>query len=78
MLGVKGLQLSEAFFGEGLGCMLARAFPNFVQFDLGDGSSSLALFEWDAAALDVGVPSDGSGMLAAPDRIGDLDFTVFE
>jgi tRNA-Thr(GGU) m(6)t(6)A37 methyltransferase TsaA len=75
MLGVEDLQLSEAFFGEGLGCKLARAFPNFVQFDLGDGSSSLALFEWDAAALDVGVPSEGSGLLAASDRIGDLDFT---
>ena len=28
---------------------------------LGDGSSSLALYEWDAAAADAGVSSEGSG-----------------
>jgi uncharacterized protein len=35
--------------------------PNFVSFTLGDGSSSLALYEWEAAAQDAGVSSEGSG-----------------
>jgi hypothetical protein len=61
MLGID-LQLSEAFYGEGLGCKLDKAFPNFVQFDLGDGSSFFALFEWDAAVQDASVPSQGSGV----------------
>jgi hypothetical protein len=32
-----------------------------VSFDLGDGSSSLALYEREAAAQDAGVSSEGSG-----------------
>jgi uncharacterized protein len=32
-----------------------------VSFNLGDGSSSLALYEWKAAAQDAGVASEGSG-----------------
>jgi predicted lactoylglutathione lyase len=32
-----------------------------VSFNLGDGSSSLALYEREAAAQDAGVSSEGSG-----------------
>jgi uncharacterized protein len=32
-----------------------------VSFNLGDGSSSLALYEWEAAAQDAGVASEGPG-----------------
>ena len=32
-----------------------------MSFDLGDGSSSLALYEWAAAARDAGVSPEGSG-----------------
>lgn len=32
-----------------------------VSFNLGDRSSSLALYEWEAAAQDAGVPAAGSG-----------------
>jgi uncharacterized protein len=32
-----------------------------VSFDLGDGSSSLALYQREAAAQDAGVSSEGSG-----------------
>ena len=28
---------------------------------MGDGSSSLAIYEWEAVAQDAGVPSEGSG-----------------
>ena len=61
MLGVEDLARSKKFYGEGLGCPIAQDYPNFVSFDLGDGSSSLALYEREAAAQDAGVPSEGSG-----------------
>jgi hypothetical protein len=32
-----------------------------VSFNLGDGSSSLALYQWEAAAHDAGVSPEGSG-----------------
>ncbi len=61
MIGVRDLARSKKFYGEGLGCTLDKDYPNFVSFSLGDGSSTLALYEWEAAAQDAGVPSEGSG-----------------
>ena len=61
MIGVKDLARSKQFYGEGLGCPIDQDYPNFVRFNLGAGSSSLALYEWEAAAQDAGVPSEGSG-----------------
>jgi catechol 2,3-dioxygenase-like lactoylglutathione lyase family enzyme len=61
MIGVKDLARSKKFYGEGLGCTIDQDHPNFVSFNLGDGSSSLALYEWEAAAQDAGVSSEGSG-----------------
>src|SRR5438105_15880512 len=61
MLGVKDLAHSKKFYGEGLGCLIEKDYPHFVSIDLGDGSSSLALYEWEAAAQDAGVSSEGSG-----------------
>ena len=61
MIGVQDLARSKAFYGDGLGCKVEQDHPGFVSFDLGDGSSSLALYEWEAAAQDAGVPSQGSG-----------------
>jgi catechol 2,3-dioxygenase-like lactoylglutathione lyase family enzyme len=61
MLGVEDLDRSKAFYGEGLGCRIAMDYPNFVSFDLGEGSSSLALYVREAAARDAGVSSEGSG-----------------
>jgi predicted enzyme related to lactoylglutathione lyase len=54
MLGVKDLARSKKFYGEGLG-------GTFVSVSLGDGSSSLALYEREAAAQDAGVSAEGSG-----------------
>jgi catechol 2,3-dioxygenase-like lactoylglutathione lyase family enzyme len=65
MLGVHDLNRSKVFYRDGLGCAIAKDYPNFVEFDLGDGSSSLALYEWDAAAQDAGVSSEGSGFRGA-------------
>ena len=61
MLGVKDLARSKKFYGEGLGCTIDQDYPNFVSFNLGDGSSSLALYEREAAAQDAGVSSEGTG-----------------
>jgi catechol 2,3-dioxygenase-like lactoylglutathione lyase family enzyme len=61
MIGVENLARSKRFYGEGLGCTVDQDYPNFVSFNLGDGSSSLALYEWEAAAQDAGVSSEGSG-----------------
>jgi len=61
MIGVKDLARSKNFYGEGMGCTIDQDYPSFVSFNLGDGSSSLALYEWEAAAQDAGVSSEGSG-----------------
>jgi len=61
MLGVEDLARSKKFYGEGLGCVADQDHPNFVRFDLGDSSSSLAIYEREAAAQDAGVSSEGSG-----------------
>jgi catechol 2,3-dioxygenase-like lactoylglutathione lyase family enzyme len=61
MIGVRDLARSKRFYGDGLGCAVDQDYPNFVSFDLGDGSSSLALYQWEAAAQDAGVPPEGSG-----------------
>ena len=60
-IGVEDLARSRRFYGEGLGCTIAQDYPNFVSFNLGDASSSLGLYQWEAAAEDAGVASEGSG-----------------
>ena len=61
MLGVEDLARSRKFYAEGLGCPVDQDYPQFISFNLGDGSSSLALYEREAAAQDAGVSSEGSG-----------------
>jgi hypothetical protein len=61
MLGVQDLARSKRFYGEGLGCAIDKDYPNFVSINLGDGSSSLVLYQREAAANDAGVSSEGSG-----------------
>jgi len=61
VLGVEDLARSKRFYGEGLGCKIEQDHPNFVSFNLGDGSSSLGLYEREAAAQEAGVSSEGTG-----------------
>ena len=61
MIGVEDLARSKKFYGEGLGCTIDQDHPNFVSFNMGNGSSSLALYQWEAAAQDAGVSPEGSG-----------------
>ena len=60
MLGVQDLARSRDFY-QRLGCSVEQDFPNFVSLSFGDASSTLALYEWEAAAQDAGVSSEGSG-----------------
>jgi len=61
MLGVRDLDRAKKFYGDGLGCTVDKDYPGFVSLSLGNASSSLALYEWDAAAQDAGVSPEGSG-----------------
>ena len=61
MLGVENLGRSKMFYADGLGCAIDKDYPSFVSFSLGGGSSSLALYEREAAAKDAGVSAEGSG-----------------
>ena len=61
MLGVKDLDRSKKFYAEGLGCEIGQDYPTFVNLNLGDGSSTLALYERNEAAQDAGVSPKGSG-----------------
>ncbi|HKV84782.1 MAG TPA: VOC family protein [Ktedonobacterales bacterium] len=61
MLGVQDLNRSKQFYGEGLGCTIEKDYPHFVSINLGEGSSSLALYQREAAAYDAGVSAEGSG-----------------
>jgi catechol 2,3-dioxygenase-like lactoylglutathione lyase family enzyme len=61
MIGVEDLARSKKFYAEGLGCEVEQDYPNFVNMNLGEGSSRLALYERHAAAADAGVPAEGSG-----------------
>jgi catechol 2,3-dioxygenase-like lactoylglutathione lyase family enzyme len=60
MLGVESLDRSKKFY-EALGCTIEQDYPNFISLSLGEGSSSLALYEREAAAADAGVSPEGSG-----------------
>ncbi len=60
MIGVEDLARSKTFYGEGLGCTIDQDYPNFVSFNLGEGSSSLALYPREAAAQPAGGTSGTS------------------
>ena len=61
MLAVDDLARSKTFYAEGLGCKVEQDYPGFVLLNLGDSSSSLALYPREAAAEDAGVSAEGSG-----------------
>jgi catechol 2,3-dioxygenase-like lactoylglutathione lyase family enzyme len=65
MLGVQDLDRAKKFYAEGLGCTVDKDTRHFVSLRLGEGSPQLALYEWEAAAADAGVPAEGSGFRGA-------------
>ena len=58
MLGVHDLARAKSFYTE-LGAEIAQDYPAFVSLNV-DGTS-LALYEWEAAAEDAGVDATGKG-----------------
>jgi len=81
MLGVKDLERSKKFYTEGLGCEVGQDYPQFVNLNLGDGSSTLALYERNAAAQDAGVSAEGQGFTGISfhyivDDHGSVDDTI--
>src|SRR5438105_7119136 len=60
-LGVRDLERARRFYSEGLGWPIQQEDHNWVCFSLGDGSSALALYPWDALAQDADVPAVGTG-----------------
>ncbi|MFI1677522.1 VOC family protein [Streptomyces sp. NPDC020607] len=61
MLGVDDLDRAKRFYVDGLGCEVDQDYPGFVRCRMGPGSPMLALYEWEAAARDAGVPPEGAG-----------------
>jgi catechol 2,3-dioxygenase-like lactoylglutathione lyase family enzyme len=61
MLGVEDVARSKKFYADGLGCAVDQDHGAFVSLKLGAGSTSLALYQREAAAQDAGVDPDGSG-----------------
>jgi catechol 2,3-dioxygenase-like lactoylglutathione lyase family enzyme len=64
MLGVEDVERSKRFY-EALGGQVVQDHPGFALLEFGEGSSSVALYPWAAAADDAGVPSEGSGFRGA-------------
>jgi predicted lactoylglutathione lyase len=64
MLGVEDVARAKQFYADGLGAQVQQDYGVFVQLALGDGSSTIALYQREAAAQDAGVPSSGSGFRA--------------
>ncbi len=60
-LGVSDIDRARRFYSEGLGCPVEKDHGTFVTLSLGDGSSTLSLYTWDALAADAGVTADSSG-----------------
>jgi uncharacterized protein len=61
MLGVEDIERSKKFYIDGLGGVVGQEFRGFLRFSLGEGSSEVALYGWDAVAEDAGVAAEGSG-----------------
>ena len=64
MLGVEDVDRSKKFYADGLGARIDQDYGHFVLLQLGERSSSIALYQREAAAQDAGVPSEGSGFRA--------------
>jgi uncharacterized protein len=60
-LGVKDLDRAKRFYAEGLGWPIHQDYPQYVSFQVGDGSSAFGLYTWDGLAQDAGAAPVGSG-----------------
>jgi catechol 2,3-dioxygenase-like lactoylglutathione lyase family enzyme len=60
-LGVRDLPRARQFYAEGLGWPVDQEYPQWVTFKMGEGSSMIGLYPWEAAATDAGLPPGGDG-----------------
>ena len=60
-LGVRDLPRAKQFYGEGLGWPVEQDYPVWVSFKMGEGSSTVGLYPWEALAGDAGVAPEGTG-----------------
>ena len=63
-LAVGDIETAKGFYNRGLGCELQEDHDGFASLGLGDGSSTLGLYRWEALAKDAGVAPDSSGFRA--------------
>lgn len=63
-LGSKDLDRAKQFYTEGLGCPIVADHGEFVSLRLGEISSPLVLYHWEALADDAGVAAEGRGFRA--------------
>ena len=61
LIGVDDMARSKKFYAEGLGCPLKNDYPQFISFNLGEGSAELGLYKREALAADAGVSPQGEG-----------------
>src|SRR6266540_1792375 len=57
-LAVRDIERAKEFYTQGLGCRILQEEGGFVSLELGQGSSTLALYGWEALAEDAGVAAD--------------------
>ena len=63
-LAVRDIERAKEFYSQGLGCQIRQDEGGFVSLELGEGSSTLALYGWEALAEDASVAPDSSGFRA--------------
>ena len=60
-LGVSDLGRARQFYAEGLGWPVDQDYPQWVSFKMGEGSSVVGLYPWEALASDAGLSPAGQG-----------------
>lgn len=61
-IGVQDVKRTKQFYGDALGSLIDKDYGSkFVSFKADGGSSTLAVYQWNALADDAGVAHDGSG-----------------
>ncbi len=63
-LAVREIERAKEFYSQGLGRQIRQDEGGFVSLELGEGSSTLALYSWEALAKDAGVAANSSGFRA--------------
>ena len=61
LIGVEDMERAKKFYSEGLGCPIAQDHKVFVQFNLGDGTTSLGLYSWSDLEKDAGLTGKKTG-----------------